>query len=78
MLVGSTFGAIQEDPEGGFYQIHGKKSFKTRHNTPYGEETPCYSLPQGGVSSTVNHNSDFKESNAGGLDSDVVEVFSKV
>ena len=48
-LVGSEFGAIWEDPGGGFFQIGGKKSFKTRPNTPYGGETSCYSLLQGGV-----------------------------
>ena len=48
-LVWSAFGAIWEDPEGGFYQIRGKKSFKTRPNTPYGEETSRYSPLQGGV-----------------------------
>ena len=52
-LVGSAFGAIWEDPEGGFYQIHGKKSFKTRPNTPYGGETSCYSLLQGEVYTRV-------------------------
>ena len=34
----------------GFYQNHSKKSFKTRPNIPYGEETSRYSLLQGGVS----------------------------
>ena len=47
--MGSDFGAIWEDPESGFYQIRGKKSFKTRPNTPYGGETSRYSLLQGGV-----------------------------
>ena len=48
-LVGSAFGAIWEDPVDGFYQIHGKKSSKTRPNTQYGGETLYYSLLQEGV-----------------------------
>ena len=47
--MGSAFGAFWEDPEGGFYQIRSKKSFKTRPNTPYGGGTSHYSLLQGGV-----------------------------
>ena len=46
--MGSSFGATWEDPEGGFYQILSKKSFKTKPNTPYGGETSPYSLLQGG------------------------------
>ena len=48
-LVGSAFGAIWEDPEGGFMKFAIKRRFKTRPNTPYGGETLCYSLLQGGV-----------------------------
>ena len=47
-----AFGAFCEDSWGWFYQIRGKKSFKTRPNTPYGGETSRYSLLQGGVSGT--------------------------
>ena len=36
----------------GYYQIHSKKSIKTRQNTPYGGETLCYSLLQGGVTNS--------------------------
>ena len=46
--MGSAFGAFWEDPEGGFIKFM-VKSFKTRPNTPYGGETSCYSLLQGGV-----------------------------
>ena len=45
----SAIGATWEDLEGGFYQIHSKKNFKTRPNTPYGGETSHYALLQGGV-----------------------------
>ena len=38
------------DPEGWLFQICSKKSFKTKPNTPYGGETSCFSLFQGGVS----------------------------
>ena len=49
--MGSTFGAIWEDPEGGFIKFTVKKSFKTRPNTQYGGETSHYSILQGdGVS----------------------------
>ena len=52
--MGSEFEAIWEDPEGVLYQIHIKKSFKTRPNTPYGGETSSYSLLQGGVHSRIH------------------------
>ena len=53
-LVGSEFGGHLGGHWGGFYQICGKKSFKTRPNTPYGGETSRYSLVQGGVHSIRN------------------------
>ena len=37
------------EPWGWFFRIRGRKSFKTRPNTPYGGETSCYSLFQRGV-----------------------------
>ena len=53
VLVGSAFVAIWEDPEGCFYQIRNKKSFKRRPNTLYVGETSSYSLLQQGVRSVT-------------------------
>ena len=52
-LVGSTFGSTWENPVWWVFRICIKKSFKTRPNSPYGEETSSYSLLQQGVISML-------------------------
>ena len=48
--MGFEFGGTWEDSGRGFLRICSKKRFKTRPNSPYGEENSIYSLlQQGGV-----------------------------
>ena len=47
--MGFEFGAIWKDPEGGFIEFAVKRALKQDQTHPYGGETSCYSLLQGGV-----------------------------